>query len=251
MFVGSLAFLFSAGAVALAEMGDKTQLLAMTFTCRFPAWKVLAGVFIATIFNHAIAVALGSIVGNIPGFQLWVQGIAAVSFLFFALWSIPNDTLDDEARKPSRFGPIMTVVIAFFLAEMGDKTQFAAIALSAKFPTKPLWVLAGTTTGMMISDAFGIIVVMVFRRKIPERALKLSAALLFTGLGLFGAWQVAHDILKLGVAFSAAIIGALGLATLVPGFFLVRKLLSKAAAENAFVCKPAADVCDSGEISGN
>lgn len=118
--------------VVLAEMGDKTQLLAMAFATRFPAKSVLWGVLIATVLNHALAVALGTYLGSSFDMQL-VQIIAAASFILFGLWTIRGDSLDGEDKRKTAFGPIITVAIAFFIAEMGDKTQLATVALAAKY----------------------------------------------------------------------------------------------------------------------
>ncbi|MGD9474210.1 MAG: TMEM165/GDT1 family protein, partial [Eubacteriaceae bacterium] len=153
MYTGFIAFLFAVGAVVLAEMGDKTQLLAMAFATRFKASKVMMGVFIATVFNHALAVAVGNYITRFDSAQIYIQGIASLSFIFFGLWTIRGDKLEGEENRTTRFGPVITVAIAFFIAEMGDKTQLATIALATQFPDAPIWVLIGTTTGMLIADA--------------------------------------------------------------------------------------------------
>ncbi|MFZ3130760.1 MAG: TMEM165/GDT1 family protein [Desulfosporosinus sp.] len=170
--------------VVLAEMGDKTQLLAMAFATRFPAKSVLIGVFLATVLNHALAVVVGSYLGTSFNLQL-VQIIAAASFILFGLWTIRGDSLDGEDKKPSKFGPIVTVAIAFFIAEMGDKTQLATVALAAKY-SSPLATLLGTTTGMIIADALGIYVGVLAGHKIPERLVKWSSAMIFIIFGYIG-----------------------------------------------------------------
>jgi len=150
-----VAYLFSAGAVVLAEMGDKTQLLAMAFATKYKASKVMIGVLIATVFNHALAVAVGNYITRFESAQVWIQGIAALSFIFFGLWTIRGDKLEGEENRKTKYGAIVTVAVAFFFAEMGDKTQLASIPLAAKFSVRPVWVLLGTVTGLMIAVAIG------------------------------------------------------------------------------------------------
>ena len=223
MYLNLIAYLISAGAVVLAEMGDKTQLLAMAFATKYKASKVLIGVLIATIFNHALAVAVGSYITRFEAAQVWIQGIASLSFIFFGLWTIRGDKLDGEENRTTRYGAIATVTVAFFIAEMGDKTQLATIALAAKFQTAPVWVLAGTLTGMMIADAVGIIVGVVLCKKIPERTIKLVSAGAFILFGFIGSYQVASEQLHLGL--SVIITGMLILAglTLCSAYYLIRK----------------------------
>jgi len=193
-----IAFLFSVGAVTLAEMGDKTQLLAMAFAARYKASKVLAGVFIATVLNHALAVAVGNFLTGFRFLEVWIQGAASISFILFGLWTIRGDKLEGEENRKTRFGAVATVAVAFFIAELGDKTQLATIALATKFPESPVGILAGTTTGMLIADAIGIIVGVVMCKRIPERTIKLVSAGVFAVFGLIGVFQVAAG--KLGVS---------------------------------------------------
>ena len=143
------AFLTALAFVVLAEMGDKTQLLAMAFACRFRWQTVMWGVLAATVLNHLFAVLVGSyLTAFIP--LSYIQIGAAISFIAFGIWTIRGDELRDEAEK-DKFSPFWTVAIAFFIAEMGDKTQLATIALAAKFQTVvPVWL--GTTAGMMVAD---------------------------------------------------------------------------------------------------
>jgi Ca2+/H+ antiporter, TMEM165/GDT1 family len=218
-----IAFSVSAGAVTLAEMGDKTQLLAMAFAAKYKTSKVLLGVFIATVFNHACAVAVGNFVAGYQAIDLWIQIIASVSFIFFGLWTIRGDHLEGEENRKSRFGAVMTVAIAFFIAEMGDKTQLATIALAAKFPNDPVGILAGTTSGMLIADAVGIIVSVVMCRRIPERAVKLVSAGAFIIFGFIGTWRVADQRLDLDHLIIAAILSVMAVATASAVWYLIRK----------------------------
>ncbi|SDN83642.1 TMEM165/GDT1 family protein [Acetanaerobacterium elongatum] len=217
------AFLFSVGAVVLAEMGDKTQLLAMAFATKYKASKVMLGVFIATVLNHALAVAVGNFITRFQSIQIWIQVIAAVSFIFFGLWTIRGDKLDGEDQKPSRFGPILTVGIAFFIAEMGDKTQLATIAIATKFPAAPVGILMGTTTGMLIADGIGIIIGVVLCKRIPERTVKLVSAAAFILFGFIGSYQAARDALGLSIPITLLILAVLAVATGFAAYFIIKK----------------------------
>ena len=174
--------------VLLAEMGDKTQLLAMAFAAKYSAYKVLIAVFLATLANHALAVLAGHFLTTVVPMDI-ISFIAALSFIIFGLWTIRGDKLAGEDKKVSRFGPVMTVGIAFFLAEMGDKTQLATISLAVEYKSM-LNVLIGTTLGMVVADAIGITIGIVMRRHIPERAIKWFSASIFILFGLNGVYRV-------------------------------------------------------------
>lgn len=169
--------------VVLAEMGDKTQLLAMAFATRYKATTVLWGVFVATALNHLLAVAVGNYLNAFIPLST-IQTAAAVSFILFGLWTIRGDRLDGEDQRFS-FSPFWTVAIAFFIAEMGDKTQLATVALAAKYQS-PVAVWFGTNIGMLIADAIGIFIAIVMGKHIPERAVKWGAAAVFIGFGVYG-----------------------------------------------------------------
>jgi putative Ca2+/H+ antiporter (TMEM165/GDT1 family) len=147
------AFLISTGIVALAEMGDKTQLLSLVLAARFrKPWPIVWGILVATLANHALAGGFGAGVTHFMGPTIlrWVLG---VSFLAMAAWMLVPDTLDEgEEDVTPKFGVFGTTVIAFFLAEMGDKTQIATVMLAAEYKSW-LWVVAGTTLGMMLANA--------------------------------------------------------------------------------------------------
>ncbi len=223
MGTGLMAILVATGGVVLAEMGDKTQLLAMAFATRFKAAKVMIGVFIATVFNHALAVAVGSYITRFEAVEIWISGIASLSFIFFGLWTIRGDKLEGEQNRSNKFGAVATVAIAFFLAEMGDKTQLATLAISAKFPDNPVNVLIGTTLGMLIADGIGIVVGVVMCRKIPERTVKLVSAGAFILFGFIGSYQVGAN--QLGLSMPVIILILAGLAGLTAGavYWLLRK----------------------------
>jgi putative Ca2+/H+ antiporter (TMEM165/GDT1 family) len=169
--------------VVLAEMGDKTQLLAMAFASRYRWQTVMWGVFAATLLNHLFAVLAGNWLTHLVPMH-YIQIAASASFIIFGLWTIRGDSLNNEDKR-FNFSPFWTVSIAFFFAEMGDKTQLATVALAAKYMSIiPVWF--GTTTGMLIADAIGIIIGIVLGKKIPERFVKWFAAIIFIIFGLLG-----------------------------------------------------------------
>ncbi len=179
------AFLISTGIVALAEIGDKTQLLAFLLAAKFKKpWPIVAGIFLATIANHAGAGALGAWITAAVGPQImrWVLGIG---FIAMAIWTLIPDKIDeDEAGSTrSRFGVFGTTVIAFFLAEMGDKTQIATIALAAQYNAFYA-VVAGTTLGMMIANVPAVFLGSKIANKVPVRLVHGIAALIFAVLGV-------------------------------------------------------------------
>lgn len=182
------AFIASFLFVALAEMADKTQLLAMAFATKYSAHKVLIAVFIATLLNHTLAVVFGRFLTVVIPMDI-ILFIAALSFIIFGLWTIRGDRLEAGSKKESRFGPIVTVGIAFFLAEMADKTQLATVSLAVKYDNM-FSVLMGTTLAMVAADAIGIIVGIIMRKKIPETAIKWFSATVFVLFGLSGVYKV-------------------------------------------------------------
>jgi putative Ca2+/H+ antiporter (TMEM165/GDT1 family) len=177
------AFLVSTGLVALAEIGDKTQLLSLVLAARFRRpWPIIAAILVATLANHAVAGLVGASIQAWLGAELlrWVVGL---SFLAMAAWALIPDRLDDEARKPSRFGVFGTTLIAFFIAEMGDKTQVATVALAAQYASL-VAVVAGTTLGMLLANAPVVLFGERITRALPMRWVHRIAAAVFAVLGV-------------------------------------------------------------------
>ncbi len=176
--------LVSTGVVALAEIGDKTQLLAFLLAARFKKpLPIIAGIFVATIFNHGLAGALGAWITSLltPEVLRWVLGL---SFLGMAAWTlVPDQIEDDETNIASRFGVFGATLVTFFLAEMGDKTQVATVAMAAHYPD-PLMVVAGTTLGMLIADVPAVFAGDKLAARIPLKLVHGIAAAMFAGLGL-------------------------------------------------------------------
>ncbi|MDR3003169.1 MAG: TMEM165/GDT1 family protein, partial [Acidovorax sp.] len=178
------AFFVSTAIVALAEMGDKTQLLALVLAARFrKTWPIVWGILVATVVNHALAGALGAWLTQMagPDVMRWVLGL---SFIAMAVWMLIPDKLDDEGvSEQSHWGVFGTTVVAFFLAEMGDKTQIATVALAAKYQAY-LWVVAGTTLGMMLANAPVVWLGDKLVKRVPIRMVHLVSAAIFLVLGL-------------------------------------------------------------------
>ena len=178
------AFLISTGIVALAEMGDKTQLLSLVLAARFrKPWPIVLGILVATLANHALAGAVGSWVTTLlgPTALRWVLGL---SFIAMAVWMLIPDKLDDdEGNEAPRMGVFMTTVVAFFLAEMGDKTQIATVMLAAQYQAWA-WVVAGTTLGMMLANAPVVWLGDAITRRVPIALVHKVSALIFAVLGV-------------------------------------------------------------------
>lgn len=220
--MGMTAYWVSLGAVVLAEMGDKTQLLAMALATRYKAWIVMLGVLIATLLNHALAVAAGSFIASIPWLSKWISAVAAVSFVFFGLWTLRGDKLDGEENRFSKFGPLMTVILAFFVAELGDKTQLATISLATQYPHNGFMVLMGTTTGMLVADAIGIFVGAVLFKWVPENIVKMISAGAFMVFGYIGIFQALRGGFALGLPLCLAILVFVMVISLIIAVKLIR-----------------------------
>ena len=175
--------------VVVAEMGDKTQLLAMAMASKYKARQVMLGVLIATIFNHGLAVIVGTYLSSLIPMDT-VKLVAGFAFLVFGLWTLRGDSYEDDDKKKSKFGPVLTVAIAFFFAEMGDKTQLMTIAIAAD-SNQPLFVLAGTTVGMLIADAIGILGGAWMCKNIPDKYMKWIPGFIFLFFGTLTVYEAA------------------------------------------------------------
>jgi putative Ca2+/H+ antiporter (TMEM165/GDT1 family) len=178
------ALLVSTGVVALAEIGDKTQLLAFILAARFKKpLPIVAGILVATLVNHGLAGALGAWITEVvsPEVLRWVLGL---SFLGMAAWTmIPDKIEEEESRIASKLGVFGATLVTFFLAEMGDKTQIATVALAAHYGT-PVLVILGTTLGMLIADVPAVFIGDQFAARIPMKVIHAVAAAIFAVLGL-------------------------------------------------------------------
>ncbi|GGI98887.1 TMEM165/GDT1 family protein [Halopseudomonas pertucinogena] len=192
------AFLVSTGVVTLAEIGDKTQLLALLLAARFRRpWPIIWGILVATIVNHALAGAVGQLISEILS-DTWLYGLVAASFLAVAAWTLVPDKLDDDNTPPiSRYGAFMAALVAFFIAEMGDKTQIATVVLAAQFDAY-LWVVLGTTLGMMLANVPVVFLGNLAAARLPLALIRVITALLFLGLGLYAAWLAWTQMVAVG-----------------------------------------------------
>lgn len=177
------AFLISTGIVALAEIGDKTQLLAFILAAKFrKPLPIVIGILVATIANHAFAGALGTWITSLMGPETlrWVLGIG---FIAMAAWTLIPDKFDEDEAKLTHFGVFGTTFVAFFLAEMGDKTQVATVALAAQYHAF-FYVVAGTTLGMMIANVPAVLLGDRIAQRMPVRLVHAIAAAIFAILGI-------------------------------------------------------------------
>ncbi|WP_422485264.1 TMEM165/GDT1 family protein [Gudongella sp. DL1XJH-153] len=174
-------FLKASSLIFMAEMGDKTQIIAMTFATQYMVRHVLSGVALGVIANHGIAIILGALIGNMITVEL-VDVIAGGLFIFFGWNALRIDDPEDIENK-IQIHPIWTVALAFFIGELGDKTQLTAMALSAESDF-PAIILAGTTLGMVATSGLGIFVGSRIGRKIPEIGLKIASSIVFLGFGI-------------------------------------------------------------------
>lgn len=178
--------------VAASEMGDKTQLLAFSLASRFrKPWAVMGGILVATLANHALASSLGTWVStHVPARVM--AAILAATFIGFGLWTLKPDTLE-ESGKPPRFGAFLTTVLLFFLAEMGDKTQLATVAMAARYQSV-LQVTAGTTLGMLFSDGLAVFLGEKLATKVQMKWLRWIAASLFFLFGAVSLWTAVRGL---------------------------------------------------------
>ncbi|GAA4918808.1 putative Ca2+/H+ antiporter (TMEM165/GDT1 family) [Stackebrandtia albiflava] len=180
-----IAFAVSFGVVFVAELGDKSQLMALTFATRFKPWPVLIGITIATAIVHAVSVAIGYGLGTaLP--TGWIALVAAIAFFGFGAWTLRGDSLTDAERRKAETTDkkaVVAVGVAFFLAELGDKTMLATVTLATSYGWFGTWL--GSTVGMVAADALAILVGRALGRRLPERTVKYGAAALFV---VFGIW---------------------------------------------------------------
>jgi len=168
--------------VFISEMGDKTQLLALVLSVRFrKPLPIMLGIFVATILNHTLASYIGSLLSNqiAPQLLSWILGVV---FIIFGLWILIPDK-EEEFKKEAKWGAFLTTTVAFFFAEMGDKTQLATLALGAKYASATM-VTIGSTLGMLVADGLAVYFGQKFNNKIPLKIIRLIASILFILFGI-------------------------------------------------------------------
>jgi len=178
------AFLLSFGVIFVAELGDKSQLMAMTLATRYKPWPILAGITVATAGVHAVSVLVGALAGkSLP--TDWITLVAGIAFLAFAAWTLRGDELteaDEAAAARARRSAFVTAMIVFFIAELGDKTMLATITLATREGLFGTWL--GSTVGMVAADALAIGIGAVLGRRLPEKAVRIGASALFVVFGV-------------------------------------------------------------------
>ena len=188
--------------IVLAEMGDKTQFLAMSFATRYNVFKVIFAVFLATLASFAITVTIGQLLTAIVPLDV-ISLAASFSFIGFGLWILRGEKQKSEDKKASRFGAVGTVFAAFFIAEFGDKTQLATISLAAQY-RNVVSVLIGATFGMLLADVVGIAAGVVLGKHVPQIAIKWVSAAIFVIFGLVGVYDVLF--VKIGLVYTTLIL---------------------------------------------
>jgi putative Ca2+/H+ antiporter (TMEM165/GDT1 family) len=191
-FLAALAISF--GVIFVAELGDKSQLMAMAFATRFKPWPVLIGITLATSLVHLVSVAIGYGLGAaLP--TGWISLAAGLAFFGFAAWTLRGDTLTEEEKAKAERGSgsaILAVTGAFLLAELGDKTMLATITLATQYGWFGTWI--GSTVGMVAADALAILVGRMLGKRLPEKVVTYGAAALFA---IFGVWLIAEAVAQL------------------------------------------------------
>ncbi len=184
-------FLVSLSTVTIAEMGDRTQLLALMLAARYRRpWPILAGVLCATLANHLLAGFIGVHAGRYLT-PSRLDAIVGVSLIAMALWTLKPDTLKEQAAGPHKAGAFLATLVAFFIAEMGDKTQIATVALAAAY-SNLVAVVAGTTSGMLLANAPVVFLGNAFSKRLPLKAIHYAASALFLALGVLFLIRAAH-----------------------------------------------------------
>lgn len=177
-------FLISLSTVAVAEMGDRTQLLSLMLAARFRRpWPILAGVLCATLANHAVAAFVGQRLGHELTPRI-LDATVGISMIVMSLWTLKPDTLDEASTGRSRRGAFLATLVTFFVAEIGDKTQIATVALAAAYSNLPA-VVAGTTTGMLLANAPVVFFGKAFSGRLPLKWIRYLASAIFLALGLY------------------------------------------------------------------
>ncbi|MGA2142842.1 MAG: TMEM165/GDT1 family protein [Brevinematales bacterium] len=221
MNINIYALLISFWIVFLAEMGDRTQLMAIAFATKHRAYKVILVVVIATVINFTIAVLLGAFMAHIPVLDTVVEILAAILFLVFGVTTLFEDEENPENINPKRTS-FTALALTFFLAEFGDKSEITAFALSAKYSNSPLSVFTGSALGMILADCAAILACFIILKKIPAEIMRISASAFLIIFGLFDSYQLSQNLFKSGIVPSIIIISAEALLVSSAIFYLWR-----------------------------
>lgn len=174
--------------IFIAELGDKTQLLVLSFAAKYKPKVVFLAVITSTIVLYLLAVSVGSVISNIIPMQ-YLRWIVAASFIGFGVWTLVEKEAEEKEKIIGRFGPFLTVALAFFLAEMGDKTQLAAVSLTSGMPGSAIYIWGGAIVGMILADGLAIILGTILHKRLPRKAIRIAASLIFIGFGLLNLFK--------------------------------------------------------------
>ena len=191
--------------VFIAEMGDKTQFVAMTFAAKYNPYKVLFAIFLGTVANFVIVIIVGQLLTEVVPLDV-ISLVASIAFIAFGVWTVREEKIEEKTIKVSRFGAVATVGVAFFVAEIGDKTQLATLSLAVQYDS-PITVLVGAILAMLVADGIGIVIGVVFCRRIPRHKLKWLSAIIFVLFGLIGIYEVLNS--KIGLNYIAFTLGTI------------------------------------------
>ena len=216
--------------VVLAEMGDKTQFVAMTFATKYNPFKVLFAIFLGTIANFSIVIVISQLLTQIVPLDA-ISLVASIAFIGFGVWTVREEKAENGKVKVSRFGVIATVGAAFFVAEFGDKTQLATLSLAVQY-NSPVSILVGATVAMLVADGIGIIIGVIFCRRIPRHKLKWLSAVIFALFGLVGVYEVLLE--KVGLSYTSLILGLLAVVSVALMCIISKR---QKTVENPLVCK--------------
>lgn len=219
------AFWLSLAMIFVAELGDKTQLVALALATCYNTRVVLSGIFWATLAVHVFSAGIGWVMGGMLPTD-WITFVAGVSFIMFGFWTLRGDHLEEDEKIECKTGvnPFWLVFSTFFMAELGDKTMLSTISLATTNPFIPVWL--GSTVGMVISDGLAVIVGKTLGKNLPEKAIGYGASAIFFA---FGAWNLYEG----GAHFSAGIWAAAIVTIVLSGFFFLRKPSPAADQENS------------------
>lgn len=216
-------FLTTFGMVLLMEMGDKTQLLVMACASKYKPRQVLIGITISIIALNILAVSLGSVIGSIKIIQDSVKAGASLLFIFFGLMSLRKENGEEScSTKSKKTGAILTVALAFFLAEIGDKTQLSTFSFAALYPNNPISVFIGSTLALLAADCVGLVAGAMALKYIPERVMALVSAFLFVLFGLISGWTTLHVNFSLSLPLTIIIIGLVALMAITIAVFILK-----------------------------
>jgi putative Ca2+/H+ antiporter (TMEM165/GDT1 family) len=209
------AFWLSLAMIFLAELGDKTQLVALTLATRYNAKVVLWGIFWSTLAVHVVSAGLGWVMGGLLPTD-WIRFTAGIAFIGFGFWTLRGDCLEEDENGACRriASPFWLVFVTFFLAELGDKTMLSTVTLGATHSFVPVWI--GSTIGMVLSDGLAIWVGKLLGARLPERAIQIGAAVVFFGFGIFSAAEGGVKLPAFAWGIGAVLVAALGYLFLKP-----------------------------------